>query len=90
MRCCVLCGSNKWIERHHIFGGALRKKSEKYGLVVDLCHNCHNEPPDGVHHNKGAMLKLHKYGQIKAMQEQGWTIERFRKEFRKNYLNVEE
>lgn len=32
----MLCGSTKWIERHHIFGGALRKKSEKYGLVVDL------------------------------------------------------
>lgn len=90
MRYCILCGSTKWIERHHIFGGALRKKSEKYGLVVDLCHKCHNEPPDGVHHNKDVMLNLHQYGQKKVMQEQGWTIERFRQEFRKNYLNTEE
>lgn len=90
MRYCVLCGSTKWIERHHIFGGALRKKSEKYGLVVDLCHSCHNEPPNGVHHNAKQMLKLHRYGQLKAMQENNWSIEDFRKEFRKNYLDTED
>lgn len=89
MRYCVICNSTKWIERHHIFGGALRKKSEKYGLVVDLCHFCHNEPPDGVHHNKEAMLKLHQFGQMKAMQENNWTIDDFRREFRKNYLDTE-
>lgn len=66
------------------------RKVKKYGLVVDLCHKCHNEPPDGLHHNKDVMLKLHQYGQKKVMQEQGWTIERFRQEFRKNYLNTGE
>ena len=82
----MLCGSTVWIEKHHIFGGALRKKSEKYGLVVDLCHYCHNESPNGVHFNKGRMLELHQYGQRKAMAENNWTIEEFRKEFYKNYL----
>jgi hypothetical protein len=82
----MLCGSTRRIERHHIFGGALRKKSEKYGLVVDLCHNCHNESPNGVHFNKDKMLKLKQYGQLKAMRENGWSIEDFRKEFYKNYL----
>lgn len=42
---CFLCGRNDSgdpLERHHIFGGANRKKSEKYGLVVYLCGNrCH-------------------------------------------------
>lgn len=90
MRYCALCGSTNWIERHHIFGGALRKKSEKYGLVVDLCHSCHNESPNGVHHNAKQMLKLHRYGQLKAMQENNWSIEDFRKEFRKNYLDTED
>jgi hypothetical protein len=83
---CVMCGSSNWIEHHHIFGGALRKKSEKYRLVVPLCHYCHNEPPNGVHHNKANMLKLHQYGQRKAMQDQGWSIDDFRREFYKNYL----
>lgn len=52
---CYICGRAEWIERHHIFNGtANRKKSEKYGLTVHLCHWCHNEPPRGVHYNQDA------------------------------------
>jgi len=83
---CFICGSHVWIEAHHIFGGPNRKKSDKLGLVVDLCHYCHNEPPNGVHHNREAMLELRRYGQQKAMREQGWTKEQFIKEFGRNYL----
>ena len=83
---CFLCGRTGWIEAHHIFGGPYRKKSDKYGLVVDLCHDCHNEPPYGAHHNKDTMLQLKRYGQKKAMLEQGWTVEKFIREFGKNYL----
>lgn len=86
MRYCAMCGSTNNIERHHIFGGGLRQKSEKFGLVIDLCHRCHNQPPNGVHFNKEAMLKVHQYGQRLAMQRYGWTVEDFRKEFYKNYL----
>lgn len=46
---CDLCGKYGYLELHHIFGGANRSLSEKYGLVVNLCHECHNEPPEGVH-----------------------------------------
>ena len=86
MGTCFLCGRYAPVETHHIFGAALRKKSEKYGLTVDLCHWCHNEPPEGVHHNAAAMLALHRYGQEKAMRENGWSIDDFRREFYKNYL----
>lgn len=89
MRECFLCGSHEWVERHHIFGGANRAKSDRLGLVVDLCHYCHNEPPYGVHHNGGAMLRLKQYGQKKAMLEQGWTAEDFRREFGKSYIDEE-
>lgn len=82
---CGLCGKYGPLELHHIFGGALRKKSEKYGLVIGLCHWCHNEP-GGVHHNAKLMKKLHQYGQKRAMKENGWTVEDFRREFYKNYL----
>lgn len=82
---CFLCGRYGPVERHHLFGGALRKKSEKYGLVVNLCHWCHNEK-GGVHFEADLMQQLHEYGQRKAMQEQGWTVEDFRREFYKNYL----
>ena len=48
-RCCYLCGATQGLEKHHVFGGALRQKSEKHGMTVTLCHGCHNEPPHGVH-----------------------------------------
>lgn len=83
---CFLCGKWNVLEKHHIFGGANRKKSEKYKLTVDLCHNCHNEPPNGVHHNRKAMDDLHRYGQMKAMSEQNWTVKQFYEVFGKNYI----
>lgn len=83
---CFLCGKYGQLERHHIFGGALRKKSEHYKLVVNLCHYCHNEPPNGVHFNKDKMLELHQIGQQKYMAEHNATIDDFRREFYKNYL----
>lgn len=83
---CFLCGRDGPLERHHIFGAANRKKSEKYGLVVELCHDCHNEPPRGAHHNAETALYLHQWGQRKAMLEQGWSTHDFIREFGKNYL----
>lgn len=81
---CLLCGSNNWIEIHHIFGGACRSLSTKYGLVVPLCHYCHNEPPNGVHHNKERMNYLHQLGQEAFMRE--YPNLDFLKIFHKNYL----
>lgn len=89
-RKCFLCGRSETscnrLEVHHLFGGANRKLSDKYGLTVTLCHACHNEPPDGAHFNKEVMQYLHECGQRKAMQEQGWTRDEFREIFGKNYL----
>ena len=81
---CFICGRTDWLERHHIFGGSRRKKSDKYGLVIDLCHDHHNEPPDGAHHNKEISLFLKRYGQIKF--EKTHTREQFMNEFGRNYL----
>lgn len=87
MRKCFLCGKTGNLDRHHIFGGPFRKKSEKYGLTVDLCHDtCHIFGPDSVHQNRETMLKIKRYGQRKVMTENGWTTEQFIKEFGKNYL----
>lgn len=71
----------------HIFGGPFRKKSEKYGLVVYLCHNdCHIFGRKAAHQNANTMLMLKRYGQEKAMKEQGWNTEKFIREFGRNYL----
>ncbi len=55
-------------------------------LKVRLHHNCHNEPPEGVHFNKEVMDYLHQTGQIKAMEYYRWSIEEFRAIFGKNYI----
>ena len=90
MKECWLCGRNGSsdpLDRHHIFPGSYRKKSEKYGLVVYLCHNdCHIFGRDAVHSNPDTMRELKKYGQRRAMEENGWTEEQFIREFGKNYL----
>ena len=90
---CWLCGRNGSVDpldKHHIFGGPYRKKSEKYGLVVYLCHDrCHIFGPDAAHNNKDTMRELHKYGQRKAMVKNGWTVEDFIREFGRNYLEAD-
>lgn len=91
---CWLCGRNGAcdpLDEHHIFGGAYRKKSEKYGLKVHLCHHdCHIFGRDAVHNNGEVMERLKRYGQKRAMEENGWTVEDFRREFGKNYLTDED
>lgn len=92
-RCCWLCGRNgnqDPLDRHHIFGGAYRDKSEKYGLVVLLCHKrCHIFGKNAAHKNVKTSRQLRQYGQQKVMQEQGWSVQQFIIEFGKNYLEVE-
>lgn len=84
---CYMCGSQVWLEEHHcFFGNPGRKLSERCGLKVYLCHYCHNEPPNGVHHNAKNNRKLQEDAQKKAMEHYGWTKDDFRKIFGKNYL----
>lgn len=81
---CYFCGSTHWLECHHLWGGANRNKSTRYGLVVYLCHYCHNEPPNGVHHNRARMDYLRQVGQRAFMQH--YPNEDFLKIFGRNYL----
>lgn len=74
---CWLCGRNgtaDHLDRHHVFGGANRKKSERYGLVVYLCHNdCHIFGEQAAHRSRETAERLYRWGQAKAMRENGWT-----------------
>lgn len=90
-RSCWMCGRNgcgEPLEKHHIFNGSgLRKKSERYGLTVYLCaQSCHNGGPESVHRNQENDERLKRWGQEKAMEENGWTAADFIREFGKNYL----
>ena len=87
---CFLCKQNANgdpLDKHHCFFGALRNKSEKYGLTVYLHHNrCHIFGENAVHKNARINRKLQAFAQKKAMQEYDWSVEDFIKEFYKNYL----
>jgi hypothetical protein len=83
---CFICGKYTQTERHHIFGGFNRPKSEKYKLTVDLCTECHRTGKNAVHRNADTMQMLHIYGEQKALKENGWSIEDFRQIFGVNYL----
>ena len=86
MRECAICGSTQWLEVHHVYNGPFRKKSERFGAVVDLCHYCHNEPPNGVHHNAENMRQLKAKYQMQIMDKYGMSEEEFIREFGKSYI----
>lgn len=81
---CFMCGEYGKTERHHVFQGAYRKKSEAHGFVVNLCHWCHQVPPKGVHHNKKNRIALRQICQKEF--EKTHTREDFIAEFGRNYL----
>lgn len=75
-------------EQHHIFGGANRKWSEKYGLKVFLCPYCHRDNRNGVHSDAEKMDNLHRIGQ--SAFERNHTRMEFMEIFGKNYLEEDE
>lgn len=83
---CLICQRIVRTENHHIFGGGNRKKADRDGLTVYLCHHCHNEPPNGVHYNRERNNKLKQIGQQAWMECYTKTVEDFIREYGKNYL----
>lgn len=53
MRSCYVCGA-KAVDYHHVMHGPDKKLSEKYGLMVPLCRDCHNK----VHHEGGELDRI--------------------------------
>lgn len=81
---CYATGRIDALEKHHIFGGANRKFSEKYGLWVYLTHDYHNEPPYGAHFDKQFGERLKRVAQ-KAF-EKNHSREEFMQIFGRNWL----
>lgn len=84
MNHCIYTGS-PYVERHHIFGGYNRSRSEEYGFVVPLRQDLH---PNGVHASQSGKLldlKLKQMAQTYYEENIG-TREEFIKEFNKSYL----
>ena len=85
-RRCFLCGRRTGLELHHIFGSANRKRSDKEGMTVWLCHDHHNEPPNGVHHNVAIDRQLKQYAQKVWQEHYDRTEAEFRAAYGKSYL----
>lgn len=77
---CFLCGGipTDW---HHVFNGAMKKKSEQYGMMLHLCRQCHMR----IHENPKEMKRLKAYAQEIYEQRYG-TREDFLEDFKKSYL----
>lgn len=71
------------LEEHHLFGGANRQLSEKYGLKVWLCQVHHNTAPYGVHFDYETMKLLRKDAQREF--EKSHSREEYCKIFGRNY-----
>ena len=81
---CFLCGRETCLERHHIFAGvANRPISEREGLWVWLCHDCHTGNK-GAQYEKETNLYLKQAAQM--AYEQCHTHEAWMRLIRKNYI----
>ena len=85
---CFLCHrSCVKLDRHEIFGNAMRNKSKRMGLWVSLCHEpCHLVH---AHGNAEVMDWLHRMGEQACIDNYDFTIPMFREEFYTNYLEEE-
>lgn len=81
---CFICKKRYRLETHHIMNGPYKKASERHGLLIKVCGDCHRMAPDSIHRNSKMMRRLKKFGQ--KYFEQTHTREEFIKEFGKNYL----
>lgn len=75
----------KYLEYHHVFGGANRIHSEAAGLGVYLCMDHHNSgAAESVHANKEVRRRLQAEAQM--IYERDHTREEFVEIFGRNYL----
>ena len=89
---CYLCGaSDQKLDRHEPIGGAYRQKSKRHGLWVSLCHDrCHLYGPYAAHQSAETANLPKEHAQMAAMDAYGWSMNKWRGEFGKNYLEVED
>jgi len=83
---CYVCKSRGLLHSHHIYAGAKRQLSEKYGLKIWLCPYDHNMSDKGIHFNPTLDSRVKAMAQEKAMEYYGWSVDDFIKIFRRNYL----
>ena len=84
-KACFFCGSQKGLQRHHIYAGSRRAASEKYGLWVWLCLEHHTGSNYSVHTCKRLNDYLQERGQ-REFEKQIGTREDFIKIFGRSFI----
>ncbi len=82
---CYITGVTRYLHKHHIYGGANRKISEKNGFYVYLTPHWHNMSDKGVHFNKELDLRLKR--ECQAKYEETHTRAEFMALIGRNYLD---
>ncbi len=80
---CYFTGATYNLDCHHVFGGNkyMRKKSEKYGMLVWLRHDVHMK----LHQQDYSLEKRIKQDAQKVFEDK-YGHDLFMKEFHKSYL----
>ena len=81
---CYFCGSTVSLEKHHIYMGALRPKSERNGFFVWLCSFHHRDGKNGVHGNRELDLQLK--SECQREYEKTHSRQEWMKLIKRNYL----
>ena len=84
-RKCFICGKQGQLDCHHCLSGiSNRKHSERLGLKIWLCPDCHRKLHDD-HHGRELELSIKQLGQRKFEEVYG-TRQEFISIFGKSYL----
>lgn len=83
---CYITGEEYNLHKHHVFNGANRKLSEKYGLVIYLRADWHNMEKYSIHMDAALDRRIKAEVQQIAMEHYGWSVDDFIRIFGKNYL----
>ena len=62
---CEICHRYGALDKHHIYGAGKRNTSEKYGAVIWICRDCHND----LHHRHPARYQWLKKRVAEAIDE---------------------
>lgn len=81
---CFVTGATRGLDKHHIWGGARRSKSEKYGCWVWLAHDVHMDL-----HERNQELSYQLKALCQKRFEEIWSHEKFMAVFGKNYIKEE-
>lgn len=87
---CFICAARGRLDTHHVFEGANRSASDKYGVVVKLCRACHTLSDAAVHNNTKANKDLKHLCQIITMRHYGWDLPKWFSHFTVSYLEENE